>query len=345
MRICETLASAAAGFAVPVGMPTREQSLLISPTAPACVPQDHIEPVLLRYLQSFGVASAAFATELTGIHNGPDGVRAVLRDRASGRSRHVRARYVVAADGAHSRLRTGLGIPMRGPDRLADSVTVQFRAPLWDVLGETRHGIYDVTNPDAPSVFLPAGRGDRWLFALRYDPTVEPVEAYTEERLTHAIRVAAGIADLALRIERIGAFSYAAQLADRFRSDSVFLAGDAAHRISPRGGTGMNAAIQDGFDLGWKLAWTLNGWAGPDLLDTYESERRPVVEHNLARSMDPAGSTREAGREVRVDLGDRIPHVWVPDAHGRVSTLDLLGAGLTLFTGPECEPWRQAAEN
>ena len=124
-------------------------------------------------------------------------------------------------------------------------------------------------------------------------------------------------------------------MADRFRAGNVFLAGDAAHRVTPRGGTGMNTAIRGGHDLGWKLGWVLRGWAGPELLDTYEAERRPIAAHNVARSADPDGSARETADELHVDLGGRIPHVWVCTAQGRVSTLDLLGPGLTLFTGPD----------
>ena len=128
-------------------------------------------------------------------------------------------------------------------------------------------------------------------------------------------------------------------MADRFRAGNVFLAGDAAHRVTPRGGTGMNTAIRGGHYLGWKLGWVLRGWAGPELLDTYEAERRPIAAHNVARSADPNGSTREAADELHVDLGGRIPHVWVRSAAGRVSTLDLLTPGLTLFTGPDSAPW------
>jgi hypothetical protein len=128
-------------------------------------------------------------------------------------------------------------------------------------------------------------------------------------------------------------------LADRFRAGNVFLAGDAAHRVTPRGGTGMNSAIRGGHDLGWKLGWVLRGWAGPELLDTYEAEWRPIAAHNVARSADPDGSTRETADELHVDLGGRIPHVWVNSDEGRVSTLDLLGRGLTLFTGPDSAPW------
>jgi hypothetical protein len=96
----------------------------------------------------------------------------------------------------------------------------------------------------------------------------------------------------------------------------------------------MNTAIHDGYDLGWKLAWVLSGWAGSDLLDSYELERRPVAEHNVARSADPNGSRRSPGEELRADLGGRIGHHWIAGVNGARSTLDLLGPGLTLLSGP-----------
>jgi hypothetical protein len=211
------------------------------------------------------------------------------------------------------------------------------------VAGAHRYGIYDIGHPAAPGALLPAGRGDRWIYGVRWEPGTRQLAEFTEEHFTGLIRLATGVTDLQPRIERIGGFSFAVHLAERFRSGSAFLAGDAAHRVSPRGGTGMNTAIHDGFDLGWKLAWVLRGWAGPELLDSYELERRPVAEHNLARSADPSGSVRDVGRELRADLGDRIAHVWVPAPAGRVSTLDLLGDGLTLFAGPQSGRWESGA--
>jgi putative polyketide hydroxylase len=340
---CETLAEFSTGAGIAVGLPTREQSALISPTAPACVPQDHLEPVLLSHLRSLGPARVELGTELVGVENRSDGVRATLRDGRTGESRVVQARYLVAADGVHSGVRAALGIAMRGPGPLMEGVMALFRAPLWETLRDFRYGIYSVTRPGATAAFLPAGRIDRWVYGVSWEPGRDHLGRYPQERLITLIRLGAGLPELRLRIERIGAFSSAAQLADRFRHENAFLAGDAAHRVTPRGGTGMNAAIHGAYDLGWKLAWVLRGWAGAELLDTYEAERRPVAEHNAARSADPNGSKRHAEQELRADLAGRIPHSWLPAPGGRVSTLDLLGPGLTLFTGPDNAAWQQAA--
>jgi 2-polyprenyl-6-methoxyphenol hydroxylase-like FAD-dependent oxidoreductase len=333
----DTLASVAEGSMWPVGIPSREQAALLSPTAPAAVPQDHLEPVLLEHLRSLGNARVHLHTEVVGVETAPEGVEVRLHDVPSGDLRTVRARYLIAADGAHSRIREELGIAMRGPDGLAHVVTAVFHAPLWDVVGDHRYGIYAVTGDEGAGSFLPAGRDDRWVYGTRIEPT-DP-GTHTPEMLVRRIRAGAGIPDLDVSLGRTGAFSFAAQLADRFRAGNVLLAGDAAHRVTPRGGTGMNTAIGGGHDVGWKLGWVLRGWAGPELLDSYEAERRPIAAHNVARSADPNGSVRETADEVHVDLGGRIPHVWVHSDRGRVSTLDLLGPGLTLFTGPDSAPW------
>jgi putative polyketide hydroxylase len=328
---CRTLADSAGGMAIPIGLPTREQSAMISPSAPACVPQDHLEPVLLDHLLRQG-GRAQLGVQTTAVETFDDRIVATLQDVATGEVRRVRARYLIAADGAHSRVRSSLGIAMIGPDRLAEAGSAVFRAPLWELVGDRRYGIYDVTQPEAAGVLLPAGPGDRWLYGTVWQPGERDGAELTDERFAELIRLAAG-ADVEVTIERTGLFTFAAQLAERFRQGNAFLIGDAAHRVTPRGGTGMNTAIQDGYDLGWKLGWVLNGWADVSLLDTYESERRPVAEHNVDRSADPFGSRRNPQGEVHADLGGRIPHVRVPQDDGLVSTLDMLGPGYTLFTG------------
>ena len=327
--LSRTLTTVADGEIWPTGNPGREQSARVSPAAPTCVPQDHLEPVLLERLVEIGATSLLLGTEVAGLTQRPDGVEVLLREVATGATRIVRTRYLVAADGAHSRIRAMVGIAMRGEDRLAHVVNTLFRAPLWPVVGEHRYGIYSVDHPDGAGVFLPSGRGDRWTYGAWVE--ADEIDGYTPERFVERIRAGSGIAGLDVAIERIGSFAFAAQLADRFRVGNVFLAGDAAHRVTPRGGTGMNTAIAAGHDLGWKLGWVLRGWAGRELLDTYEAERRPIGAHNVARSADPNGSVRDAQDEMRIDLGGRLPHVWVDR---RTSTVDLVTPGLTLFAAP-----------
>jgi len=340
--LTENLASGE-GVAMPLGYPTREQAAVVSPTTPACVPQDHLEPVLLNHLRSLPGADVRFGTELVALDQDAGGVTAVVRERASGASTLLRARYVVAADGAHSTVRAGLGIPMEGPDDLVRHSTVLFRAPLWQIIGDRRFGLYVITHPEAAGVLVPVGADDRWLYGQESGPDRQRVEDHGQGRTTELIRAATGMPDLQPEIERVGHFSFAAQIAASYRDRRVFLVGDAAHRVTPRGGTGMNTAIHDGYDIAWKLAWVLSNWAGPGLLDSYETERRAIGLHNTARSADPNGSQRDSADGLAVDLAGRIPHVWLGRTGDQLSTLDLLGPGLTVLTGPDPATWRGAS--
>ncbi len=322
-RMLEADTLAAPGTAIEVGYPTAEQSRMVSPVQVACIAQDELEPLLLDQLLAAPGARVRLGVELTGLWAGPDGARAELRDVRTGAMSAVHARYVVAADGASSAARRALGIPMIGPGELMAGATTLIRAPLWDVVGERRHLLYNITNAESPSVLLPTGASDRWLFAAVDE------EEPTAARTATLVRTAAGVPDLPVRVVGVSRWSAGAQVAERWRSGAVLLAGDAAHRVTPRGGTGLNLALHDGYDLGWKLAWALRGWGAPGLVDSYEAERRPVAEYTAERSADPMGSRRTPEGEVRADLGGRIAHVWA----GERSTLDLLGPGLTLFAG------------
>jgi putative polyketide hydroxylase len=325
-----TLALAHEGVLSPFSFPDPEVVAAVSPAAPAIIPQDHLETVLLGALRAMPEAEVAFDTELVAFDQDDGGVTAVLRSRADGTLRTVRSDYLVGADGAHSTVRAGLGVEMAGPDHLSEIATVLFEAPLDEVIGEDRYGLYVIYHSEAAGVLVPSGAG-RWLYGREWDPRRETLDDYPESRLVELIRLAAGVPDLAVHVLRTGHFSFAAQVAERFRDGRVVLIGDAAHRMTPRGGRGMNTAIHDADALAWRLAWIEHGWAGPELLDGYEPERRPIAERNVAFSAEEEPDF-DVRRFLAEDLDGRVPHAWVAEG---VSTLDLLGPGLTLLTGPD----------
>ena len=126
---------------------------------------------------------------------GDEGVEALVRTGET--TRVVNARYVIGADGAHSVVRSALGIEMDGPGAVdAVSVSAAFTAPLWEVVGEPRYGLYPIVHPEVSSVFVPSGRGDEWLFGVAADLMARPDEA----EMTRLIRIAAGVPDLEPRI-------------------------------------------------------------------------------------------------------------------------------------------------
>jgi len=354
---------------LPTAFPSPRQALAYSPALPACCPQDHIEPLLVEQVRRYGGA-VRFGTELTGLHTDSHGVRAALTDRATGAVRAVRAEYVVGADGPRSTVRDALAIGLEHLGTLGEFIQVLFRADLHQVLGVPLHPIYFLSHPDAEGVFLPVGR-DRWGYAVQWhaERGQSPAD-FTGARWTELLRIATGIGDL--RPDIIGwlPFTMAAAVATAYRAGRGFLVGDAAHRMTPAGGVGMNTAIHDGHNLGWKLAWVVRGLADGGLLDSYEEERQPVGLRNALRSLnlggiDPADglpgdlgtlyrSAVIAGDDMRrpgyedpssatAAAGERAPHLWI-SCHGRHrSTVDLFDGRLTLIVGSSGDGWRSAA--
>lgn len=327
---------------VPLGFPDEAASLAVSPTTAAVCPQDHLEPVLVDLYRSLG-GEVRFSTELVAFDQEPDGIRATLRDRIGGGMSVVRSSWLVGADGHRSAVRAALGIPMVGPDDLGRFMSVLFRADLSDVLGAATYGLYVIEGEGPPTVLVPSGADDRFVLGVPLPPGMDDATveaAFPPERCVALIRAAAGRSDLPVEVLATSSFAFSAQVASRMRDGRAFLVGDAAHRVTPRGGTGMNTAVHDAHDLGWKLAWVLQHWADADLLDSFEAERRPVGLANTTRSAHPDGTRRGADAALSHDLGPRIRHAWVRPG---VSTVDLPGSGYTLLTAPDGARWRSSA--
>ncbi|HXS80483.1 MAG TPA: FAD-dependent monooxygenase [Gammaproteobacteria bacterium] len=253
-----------------------------SPTGRLFVDQDVLEPMLRRTAEQLG-ARLRYRTELTSFEQDADRVRAVIRDLDSGEEREVVAQFMVAADGNRSRVRKSLGIDMHGYGLLSKSVTIYFEADCAPYLQGRNSGVFYVHNPTLRGFFRLNLAGQRGFLAVNCvgadvtrDEAVNVSQGMNEERALELLRAAIGVPGLPMKVRQIVPWDAEANVASRFGSGRVFLAGDAAHVVPPNGGFGGNTGVQDAHNLAWKLAMVVKGQAGRRLLESYDDERRPV---------------------------------------------------------------------
>jgi putative polyketide hydroxylase len=248
----------------------------LSPARMSTAGQDRIEPILRAHAEALG-AEIRYGTQLESFAQGKEGVTAVIRDLASGAGHTVRARYLVAADGNRSPVRQQLGIGVHGHGALAENLAIVFEANLKPVLGERGVALYYLQNPQLKGAFINTDVPNRALVSVEYDPATQDPAAFDTPRCIQLVRAALGVPGLEVNILEAAPWTLSSWVAERFTAGRVFLAGDAAHTMPPTGGLGGQTAMQDGYDLAWKLAMVLHGHAGPELLSTYEAERKPVA--------------------------------------------------------------------
>lgn len=253
----------------------------LSPARTSAAGQDRIEPILRRHAEALG-ADIRYGTQLKSFEEDGQGVSAVIRDLSSGAERSVRARYLVAADGNRSAIRDHLHIGVHGHGVLSENVAMVFEADLKAVLGERGVALYYLQNPELTGAFINTDEPDRALLSIEYDPLRQGFSSFDEARCIHLVRTALGVPTLEVKLLEVRPWTMASWTADRLSQGRVFLAGDAAHTMPPTGGLGGQTAMQDAYDLAWKLAMVLHGHAGPELLATYEAERLPVAEMTVA---------------------------------------------------------------
>ena len=234
------------------------------------------QPVLTQLLADHAVALGAQVRRgaaVAGIEQDDGPVTVELAD-----GERLRARFVVGCDGGRSTVRTLLGVGFPGEPARTETL-----------MGEMQVG---VPQEEVAAAVAGVGEADRrfWIRPLGdgFHQVVVPAAgvsdratAPTLEDVRHQLRAVAG-SDFGVHSPRwLSRFGDATRLAERYRVGRVLLAGDAAHVHPPTGGQGLNLGIQDAFNLGWKLAAEVRGWAPGGLLDTYETERHPVAEDVL----------------------------------------------------------------
>jgi putative polyketide hydroxylase len=258
----------------------------LSPVLGSIIGQDVLEPLLHARAAELG-GDLRFYTELVSFEQDAEGVGAVIRDRATGVERRVRARYLVAADGHKSTIRKQLDVKVHGPGTLGHQLSILFSADIEGPLRGRSLAVCFVNNPAVRrgTSLVFARNGLSFALFTPYSPEKgESVEDFTGEAGIELVRGAVGVPDLPVEIINVRPWEVAAWAAGNFQQENVFLVGDAAHITPPAGAFGANTGIADAYNLAWKLAFTLKGEADPALLSTYTMERQPVVRFTVEQS-------------------------------------------------------------
>ncbi|MBV9258328.1 MAG: FAD-dependent monooxygenase [Ktedonobacteraceae bacterium] len=248
----------------------------ISPVTGSRGTQDRIEPVLLAAARKRG-GDLRFHTECVAVEQDEVEVRATVCERTSGTAYTVHADYLLAADGANSPIRLMLGVSTSGRGSLGHLLNILFQANLRELVRAREFSLCLIERPEVRGLFTSINNSDSWVFHLSYNPTQgEQANDFPPERCKELLRLALGIPEIELEIKSILPWESAVRIADTFQHGRIFLAGDAAHQMPPWGGQGANTGIADAHNLAWKLAAVLQEKASPELLTTYDIERRPV---------------------------------------------------------------------
>ena len=260
-----------------------------SPQKRERVPQDMFDPIIKQWATEFDTVTLHHNTELVGFEdlsakNSGTHVVATLRDTLTGATRQITADYLVGADGGGSFVRETLGIPMQGLPALTYTTNVIFRCPDFHKLhdkGKAYRFIF--IGPEGTWLTIVAiNGGDR--FRMSIVGSLEKVQ-HSEDDIRAALTRAMG-KPFDYEILSVLRWVRRELVAESYGRGRVYMAGDAVHLTSPTGALGMNTGMQDAVDLGWKLDAVLNGWGGPELLVSYETERKPVAIRNIKASTD-----------------------------------------------------------
>ena len=269
---------------------------LASPSLNCDIPQTYLEPILVKNATVRGTQTQ-FSTEYLSHTQDADGVSVRVLDRLTGTEYTIRAKYLIGADGARSKVAADIDLPMQGQMDIAGSMNITFKADLAKYVGHRPSVLYWVVQPGSNIGGIGAGLvrmvrpWNEWLITWGFDIS-QGVPEFSDEDALKVVRNLIGAPDLEIELTGVSLWGNNEQYAENLQSGRVFCAGDAVHKHPPSNGLGSNTSIQDSYNLAWKLAAVLNRQAGPSLLDTYTVERAPVAQQIVTRANQ---SAREFG--------------------------------------------------
>jgi len=259
------------------------------------ISQYTLEPLLKSIAEPLPSVDVRYGCEFLAFEQDADGVRARVKTKTG--DVELSAQYLVGCDGGTSAVRRQLGIKLSGDANLLQLRQALYRCDdLFDriPIGKGRH--YHVA--DAQNSFLIVQDSTRH-FTLH--ATVDSDEAMKTQFEQVVV--------MPVQYEMLSCAPWRQNLllADRYGDGRVFLAGDAVHLVIPTGGLGMNSGVGDAIDLSWKLAATLQGWGGPNLLASYEIERRQIGDRNVAASRHASRGRRAWRAAYKPNIRDNTP--------------------------------------
>jgi 2-polyprenyl-6-methoxyphenol hydroxylase-like FAD-dependent oxidoreductase len=264
------------------------------------ISQYTLEPLLKSIAEGLPSVTVRYGCRLESFTQDQAGVTARVK-QANGTGGAIGASYMVGCDGGGSTVRKQLGIKLRGEYNILELRQALYRCdelferiPIGNGPGKGRH--YHVA--DGNSTFLIMQDSTKHF-------TLHAVVENDDDMKAMFERIVA----IPVKYEMLTCTPWRQNLllADRYRDGRVFLAGDAVHLVIPTGGLGMNSGVGDAIDLSWKLAATLQGWGGPALLDSYESERRQVGERNVGASRYASLGRRKWHAQYRPNIRENSP--------------------------------------
>ncbi|MGW4444818.1 rifampin monooxygenase [Streptomyces sp. NPDC004682] len=240
------------------------------------IPQVVTERLLAERAAELG-ADIRRGCEVVGLSQNEDGVSAELADGT-----RLEARYLVGCDGGRSLVRKLIGVGFPGEPSTVDTLLGEMEATA--DAATLAAATAEVRKTELRFGAMPLGDGVYRIIVPSREVAEDRTTAPTLEEFRQALRTLTGT-DFGVHSPRwLSRFGNATRQAERYRVGRVLLAGDAAHVHPPVGGQGLNLGVQDAFNLGWKLAAEVNGWAPEGLLDTYHAERHPVAARVLTNT-------------------------------------------------------------
>ncbi|AEW56580.1 FAD-binding monooxygenase [Bacillus thuringiensis] len=353
----------------------------ISPSKQTACYQITLEEIMLQEARTLG-GELSFYHELVSYEQNEQGVIATIRNRETEEESIIHCDYVIAADGAKSKIREQLGISTEGRGTIGGYyMNIYFEADLSEFIQGDAFGFSMVLHPEVLGALIPVDNERRWIYHVSYDPLKgERPEDFTIERCKQIIQTAIGSTNVESEIVSVLPWEATESTATKFQDNRIFLVGDSAHIMPPTGGFGSNTGIQDAHNLAWKLAAVIKGKANPKLLETYHEERYPVAklttyyassllfraanrEESSLNIMDGLAVTvgyqysskaiiddsdnphRMDSVELNGRPGTRAPHFFGTYDGKEISILDLLGNDFVLLTISENRTWAEYVQN